>query len=377
MYSQTNMANMLDVGIRDINFRAINYYNPSSYNGNFIKELYQHYLPLRSQETSFGNLPEEFDPLVLEIQKFILENSVQTDPKNQFYVGPNGERNGVGFRFNKNELPTKLVRLSFCFGIDPLMFTALVKQESKFSKNAVSNTYASGFTQQTSDAIAESSEQLGIIGVNYQSPDSVEILNEYIKCYLGPNKKWSNMWPEEEKKKDNKELNKEKVILSKHSVPAGAAAYRGRKLGAGRVWLYVSKSKDWLNEDPDRNLIYGAIYFKAMLNRPHIKGNYYSALSKYNVAERSVYTKSIKGYYRGITPGLKERISEAPVNLQRVSYKTINFLLDDFECAVPEDDAGFEAYEVLEGLVSDEEIKMDLLKVWQKNKYCKTTVQST
>jgi hypothetical protein len=135
----------------------------------------------------------------------------------------------------------------------------------------------------------------------------------------------------------------------------------------------------WLNEDPDRNLIYGAIYFKAMLNRPQVKGNYYSALSRYNVAERGVYTRSIRKYYRGISPGLKDRIetSQIPTDIHKVGLEHYEFQTEDLKCKVPTYDEGFSAFETLNGLVSDEDIRQDLIKVWRKNKYCLNRYEST
>lgn len=354
-------ADYYDVGLRDIRFQEFNFYNVNTETGKHIQSLYTKYEALK--KIDFYHLPDDFDPIIDEVYEYIQKNSNQykgpseSDP-NGFYVGLNGVRNGKGFTFDKKELPTKIVRLAFCFGLDPIVYTGLLNQESKFSTNALSPTKASGFSQLTTIAIVEVSEQLGLLGPAYASDGAEEALNQYINCYYkGYDKKWVNMWED-------------------GTIPAGKEAYRGGNIGDGRSWLYVSGSKAWLNEDPDRNLVYGAAYFKAMLNRSGIGGNYYRALARYNVAEQQVYTSKIRRYYNDLSPGVSSRIN-ARGGFQRIHLENLEFDLSGFgenresyRCRVPVNDGSLQAFEMLKEFYSENDLLKGVMSHWLESNFC-------
>ena len=351
-----SQADFIDMGYMDIKYELFNFYNKKTPTGKYIKQTYENYYELRTDERSFEKLPSEFEPLVSLVHTYVQANSLQksyANDKNQFYVGENGVNNGSGFTFDFDELPTKIVRLAFCFGLDPLIFTALIHQESMFSRNAKSDTGASGFTQLTSQAIAEVSEQLDILGRAFRSEGSVEFLNQSISCYYGPHKKWVNMWED-------------------GTIPKGKEAYKKLFTGNGRKWHYEAKSKAWLNHDPDRNLIYGAIYFKSLLNRKPIKRSYSRALLAYNVGQKDIYLSRINGYYDKMAPELFDNLSiTRKKSLHAVNFQIINYQRGEYDCNVPNDDSSWHLPAFAWQLYEDDEILDTLLEEWVYRGLCK------
>jgi len=220
------------------------------------------------------------DSVINRIYSFVQNNkvSLKTKANARLYSGEDGELNGPGFDFYKENLPTKIAWASYCFGIDPFMFASLIKKESKFHVNAVSTTGAFGLTQMTESGFTEVNEQLGLLGEGFHSPNAPNILEKQIQCYLAGEKVWTPFWL------DKRFLNKQKIkVREKNSLSDfefGKQFYmiRGKGAKATRKWLFNKSFKLWLKEDPDRQIIYGAILFKIYLNG----GNYIKALKNYN-----------------------------------------------------------------------------------------------
>lgn len=276
-------ANPMDVGykIESSKIDDPDHYLSSRPQGAEIKRLYDQYAVLRKKP--LNHLPVDFEPILDRIEDYILQFSAQTDEESLFYVGPMGEKNGEGFDFKRENLPSKLAKLSFCFGIDPLIFTGLVRQESHFYRYAKSTTGASGFTQLTNAAITEVSEQLGLLGSDFHGDGAPETFHSYIQCYLGTEKSWLNPW-------------------ESGAMATGAQAYLKSFTGSGRKLTRIKEIKQWLNEDPDRNLIYGAIMFKVQLGRT---GNYEVALKEYNTSHPGVYYGNISRAYNRMAAPMK------------------------------------------------------------------------
>lgn len=60
-------------------------------------------------------------------------------------------------------LPKEITRVSECYGVDPVVFTALVWRESNFKPSSLSERGASGFTQMTNRGIREVLDRLSPI----------------------------------------------------------------------------------------------------------------------------------------------------------------------------------------------------------------------
>ncbi|MCB0350651.1 MAG: hypothetical protein KDD38_05670 [Bdellovibrionales bacterium] len=343
-FAQASWAELTDVGYRVDPSRIDDpdFYLSTTNTGANIRGIYEQFSQLRA--APLDRLPPDFEPIVEIIYQHIQSRSEQKNVKSQFYVGENGEQNGEEFNFSRENLPTKIAKLSFCFGFDPLVFTGLLSQESHFSRKARSQTGAFGFTQLTGAAIAEVSEQLGLLGERYHGKGAPEIFNQYVQCYLGPQKEWSNMWEE-------------------GVIPPGKAAYVGNKVGSGRQWKFVTQSKKWLDQDPDRNLIYGAILFKLYLG--HF-GSYPKALDQYNVSHRGTYVRRVSNFYRNMQ-------AASQVSLQGVEYTVIKIVMGNSECLLepPEWGEFSQLSQVLEGLYPEDQLEQMFEAKWLKKGFCK------
>ena len=79
------------------------------------------------------------------------------------------------------ELAHRIAGVSYCFSIDPFVYAALIRMESiNFNQRSVSPTGASGFTQFTSAAIKEVSDQLGLRGQKNANKSTINYFNRII-----------------------------------------------------------------------------------------------------------------------------------------------------------------------------------------------------
>lgn len=69
------------------------------------------------------------------------------------------------------ELARKILIVSEEFGLDPFIFTSMIRKESTFQRRAVSPTGAAGLTQMTVPGIKEVNRQLGVPGPRYLFSD--------------------------------------------------------------------------------------------------------------------------------------------------------------------------------------------------------------
>ncbi|MCB9026720.1 MAG: transglycosylase SLT domain-containing protein [Bdellovibrionaceae bacterium] len=360
LFSQMVMApafaDFLDIGYSRINYELFNFFNPGSEKGKYITEIYKYNVKLRTNEIPFERLPREFEDTINALHKFILENSVQSLAKNEkdpydFFSGKNGVRNGRGFTFNRDELPRKIARLAFCFGTDPFVYASMLQQESKFSVHATSKSGASGLAQLTNSSITEINEQFGLLGPKYRPKDSVEFLNQAIACYYGPKKKWVNMWED-------------------GTIPMGAKAYVGSKIGDGRILKNIDNIKQWLKRDPDRNLVYGMAYFKMLINREN--KTYADAIKDYNVGQKHVYFKSVKNYYGNLVDDLVKafRAKKGKFSFRPVALKYIEFPIENYKCTIPDDDSSWLLPAVTLGFYKEKEVDQILKDEWISKGFC-------
>ena len=143
-----------------------------------------------------ANLPRELHPIRDRIYRYIMKDPDRgIHGKRSYQSGYRGINNPAGFRFWPSQLPTKITRLSYCFGISPRILTALIKKESNFVANAESPTGAVGLMQITAVGGAEVLELLG-----YPNPyitnnfDATDVFKEYISCYMGEDEPWVDPW---------------------------------------------------------------------------------------------------------------------------------------------------------------------------------------
>lgn len=202
--------------------------------------------PLRAKMPSY--LPMAFKPIVVDITNFI--NRIQAK------AGISAEKsNGL----TNWQLAMKITRLSFCFGTDPKGVAAQIFTESKFDRQRVSGTGAVGLTQMTSSAIDEVNDQLGSRSNNGATPENLRFLYGAINCYMG-GQPFKPMF--------------EAGVIRRGDLVAKNRPARLR-------------AKVWLQDNVDRDLIYGQITLKVMLGYARADGAsgyaaYIQAFKKYN-----------------------------------------------------------------------------------------------
>jgi hypothetical protein len=210
-------------------------------------------------------LPEELRPIRDRIARYInKEPSRALTGAKRYESGPRGVSNGDGFRYWPSELPTKITRLSYCFGISPRVLTALIEKESQFIAEAQSSTGAVGFMQITNVAAVEVMEQLGYPNpyASY-SKESAELYKDYISCYLGDEREWVDPWV----KSPTTETKDGQLIVSAKCTEAFNNCKRGSKKLRTLKDPYDERFDKWLtgqlpNSSHDNGLIFGAILLK-------------------------------------------------------------------------------------------------------------------
>lgn len=148
------------------------------------------------------------------------------------------------------ELAQLIDHISYCYEIDPYIFTGLIRQESGFNENAISSTGAFGLTQMTGIGIKEVNDQLGYRGPSYAKSTVIKFHNTTAKDCTEND--WINMWSD------------------------------------GVNMESISAQKNWLKEDPLRQVIYGAILLKTYLA--------YSADRYSNLDLKDIYIKTLLLY---------------------------------------------------------------------------------
>lgn len=217
------------------------------------------------------------------IFKFVQEKTIQ-DPRmrrNKFYIGENGSHNGPGF--DTWSMTQKVTAVSACFGIDPFVLAGLIQKESHFNVRVRSHTGAAGLMQLTTPGIEEVSHQLGYRGPSKHGPGVPEVFHEFINCYYSSiGKIWEDM-PRE-------------------------------YLNSTRL------SKKWLNEDPDRNLVYGSVLLKLYITKFK---SYNYALRNYNGDDKvkvsyalaiQKFSRQMSHYLSQYIPAIEDK-SEEPISL--------------------------------------------------------------
>ncbi len=206
----------------------------------------------------------------------------------------------------------------------------------------------------TESGIIEVSEQLGLLDEDtpensYHGENSPEIFKGYIDCYLGPEKKWSNHWEDQ-------------------TTAKGKFAYRKQFIKANRHLNQLPRVFTWLNADPDRNLIYGAVLFKLHLGIAN--GNYIAALKHYNVGSVGAYIRGVEKYYR--------TLSESEPVFGNVANNVYSFTSGNWACNVPEQEFAEVAtfVEVTLDIMGEEETAHALAEKFNEQGFCRAVTQS-
>lgn len=212
-----------------------------------------------------ANLPRELHPIRDRIYRYIMKDPDRgIHGKRSYESGYRGINNPPGFRYWPSQLPTKITRLSYCFGISPRILTALIKKESNFVANAESPTGAVGLMQITSVGGAEVLEMLG-----YPNPyisnnfDATDIFKEYINCYLGEDRPWVSPWTVS----DNTVVGNNQPVVSPQCSTALTNCRRGAK-GLRRLRGTSAVNFDkWItgqipSGSQDYGLVIGAVLLK-------------------------------------------------------------------------------------------------------------------
>lgn len=231
-----------------------------------VKEVFVRNQDLR--ENMPAELPNDFQQVVTEIEEYIAEEASSSTE----------EKNG----FTHHQLAEKIVRASFCFGTDAKMVAAKIRMESVFAKKAVSPTGAVGLSQLTGIALQEVNDQLGNRGNDHAPADNAVFFKKSIKCFLGQELKYP--WT----------------------------------IGLARPNKAMSKDeikdvKKWIQQDIDRDLIYGQTLLKLYLavtkdDSTSKSDNYADAFVRYNgdnakvgkTKRKFVYSKAVMGYFQNI-----------------------------------------------------------------------------
>lgn len=245
-----------------------------------------------------SRLPRELNDIRSKIHGYINRKPSRTivgKNNTRHRSGTSGVNNGAAFDYSLDGLPDKLTRLSFCFGLNPRVVVKWIEKESNFVGSAISYTGAYGFTQMTSIAAVEVSEQLGY-GHGTGAPgyaDSSAVrktLEGYIDCYMGENNQWVNPW-----------------VTSTRTVTAAGKpilhpTYKQgitRCPGGGRCLKspYSIRYDNWISGrgygSHDFGLVYGAILLKLLVG----KYGYSKGLVRYNNDNNPCGKVKIKNCY--------------------------------------------------------------------------------
>ena len=231
-----------------------------------VKLVFNRNVDLRTRMPK--ELPNDFNSVVSDIQDYIEKESRDSTE----------QQNGL----SDNELSRKIVRASFCFGTDAKMAAAKIRKESVFAKKAVSPTGAVGLSQLTGIAIEEVNDQLGNRGNTHAPKANTTYFRKAIRCYLGRDLKYP--W----------------------TVGVTTA---GRAMSKDEI----TRAKNWIKKDVDRDLIYGHILLKLYLavtksNSSGTSDNYAKAFIRYNgdnarvgkTQRKFVYSKEVMGFFQNI-----------------------------------------------------------------------------
>jgi len=119
---------------------------------------------------------------ILDSSKPFIEPSVAA-PLIETYIhdiNPNRDANAPN-DISTKDLAKRIAGVSYCFHIDPFVFTSLIRQESiTYNQRADSPTGARGLTQFTTIAVEEVDDQLGIRGNHYARSTAINYFNGVI-----------------------------------------------------------------------------------------------------------------------------------------------------------------------------------------------------
>lgn len=179
------------------------------------------------------------------------------------------------------DLAKRIAGVSYCFHIDPFVYTALIHKESRYTQRAKSPTRASGFTQFTTVAMKEVNDQLGLRGSKYAQPAAISYFNELLTddClakqggFTATGANYVPLWE------------------------VGAAAKMTRASSS-----QATKMVEMLKDYPEYALIYGAILFK--VNFSLVENGYKTGCISYKTSNHRPQTmkdkyKEVMMFYNG------------------------------------------------------------------------------
>lgn len=236
-----------------------------------------------------AELPADFKPLIDDIHRYIESTSLRSSEAN----------NGI----LNSELSRRIVKASFCFGLDPKMVAAKIHMESVFNHGAVSHTGAIGLSQMTFVGMEEVNDQLGNRGPKNAPAANTTYFEAAVACYS--EKSFVPMWG------------------------AGGPIKKGQSV----TTLASGAIKKWLLSNVDRDLLYGQILLKVNLaatkaGRKSVLDNYSKALIRYNgetqivngIPQQNRYATKVLNYFKAIEFEVEEltpdKADEIPLWLQ-------------------------------------------------------------
>lgn len=152
-------------------------------------------LPINSTETKAASDGTAFTPPGYMVtssidDKFILDSSnglvepYIAAPMIERYIqkiAPNREKR-YSNDLSTEELSQRIAGAAYCYQVDPFVLTALIRKESiLYDQFALSPTGAVGYTQFTTIAVKEVSDQLGLRGNGVALKSTIEYLNAGLK----------------------------------------------------------------------------------------------------------------------------------------------------------------------------------------------------
>ncbi len=155
-----------------------------------------------------------------------------------------------------DEVSFSILQASIATGIDPFIFTSLVKKESVFKSNAKSPTGALGLTQLTTVALNEIRHQMGLDLKAHANPSAKAALTQMALEYFEQDTEKFNQWV---------------TWLSKTTLKS---------------------AREELHTNNDYALLTGALLFKIYISLNN--GNYLSSLKAYNGSKiKNQYAKDV------------------------------------------------------------------------------------
>lgn len=120
--------------------------------------------------------------MILDSSKPLIEPSVAAAMIESYILKINPDRDAKSPNdISTKELAKRIAGVSYCFELDPFVYTALIHKESiNYYQRAKSPTGASGLTQFTTIAVKEVNDQLGIRGNKHAQTEAINYFTQML-----------------------------------------------------------------------------------------------------------------------------------------------------------------------------------------------------